>query len=105
MPTHRLFQALGDEKRLAVLDCLLEGERCVCELTEQTGLKQSLLSFHLGVLRNAGLVRDRRVGKWSFYSIDVDSVILLQTVLGRLGQAASTASRCCNDPGCECRPG
>lgn len=105
MPTHRMFQALGDEKRLAVLDCLLDGERCVCELTEATGLKQSLLSFHLGVLRNADLVSDRRVGKWGFYSINVESVVLLQSVLGRLGRAANTTSRCCNDPDCECRTG
>lgn len=104
-PRHRTFQALADENRLAVLESLLDGERCVCELTEATGLKQSLLSFHLGVLRNAGLVRDRRVGRWSFYSIDLDTVDELRKVLGRLGQAANVASRCCNDPDCECRPG
>lgn len=98
------LHALGDGNRIAILDCLSRGERCVCELTEATGLKQSLLSFHLRVLREAGLVRDRRVGRWGFYSIDDAAMRELAAGIGRLGQAVDRTSRCCTDPACECAP-
>ena len=98
------LHALGDGNRLAILDCLASAERCVCELTEATGLKQSLLSFHLRVLRDAGLVKDRRVGRWSFYSIDDEAMQSVARRLGRLGQTADRVSRCCTDPTCACSP-
>ena len=64
-----LFHALSDETRLAALDMLRAGERRVCELQDQLDVAQSRLSFHLKVLRDAGLVRDRKEGRWSYYSI------------------------------------
>jgi ArsR family transcriptional regulator len=98
----RTFHALGDEKRLAVLKRLVSGERCVCELADAAGVGQSLLSFHLRVLKDAGLVRVRRVGRWGFYSVDVDTVRRLQSFLGGLGGAVTRGNRCCADPGCRC---
>src|ERR671933_1426956 len=65
----RLFHALSDETRLGILEMLRGGERCVCELQADLGAAQSRLSFHLRVLREAGLVADRREGRWSYYSI------------------------------------
>ncbi len=64
-----LFHALSDSTRLAVLEMLRSGERCVCELQDELGAAQSRLSFHLRVLKDAGLVADRREGRWSYYSI------------------------------------
>jgi ArsR family transcriptional regulator len=64
-----LFHALSDETRLAILEMLRNGERCVCELQDELDAAQSRLSFHLRVLREAGLVTDRREGRWSYYSI------------------------------------
>lgn len=64
------FHALSDEKRLRILALLHTGEHCVCELTEALDLPQSLLSFHLRTLKNAGLVRDRREGRWVHYSLE-----------------------------------
>jgi ArsR family transcriptional regulator len=64
-----LFHALSDEKRLRILALLAGGELCVCELTEALQLSQSLLSFHLRTLRDAGLVVDRREGRWIYYSL------------------------------------
>ena len=64
-----LFHALSDETRLAVLDLLQNGEQCVCELQADLSAAQSRLSFHLKVLRDAGLVTDRKEGRWSYYSI------------------------------------
>jgi ArsR family transcriptional regulator len=67
--TARLFHALSDETRLSLLQMLRGGERCVCELQDQLDAAQSRLSFHLKVLKDAGLVRDRKDGRWSYYSL------------------------------------
>ena len=64
-----LFHALSDETRLGILEMLRDGERCVCDLQEGLEAAQSRLSFHLRVLKEAGLVTDRREGRWSDYSI------------------------------------
>jgi ArsR family transcriptional regulator, arsenate/arsenite/antimonite-responsive transcriptional repressor len=65
----QLFHAMSDETRLAVLEMLRGGERCVCDLQEALDAAQSRLSFHLRVLKEAGLVRDRKEGRWSYYSL------------------------------------
>jgi ArsR family transcriptional regulator len=64
-----LFHALSDGTRLGILDMLKDGERCVCELQDQLEAAQSRLSFHLRVLKEAGLVTDRREGRWMYYTI------------------------------------
>ena len=69
-----LFQALSDEKRLRILGLLTRGEHCVCELTAALGLPQSLLSFHLRALKDAGLVVDRRAGRWVHYSLRPEAI-------------------------------
>ena len=65
----RLFHALSDPTRLSILEQLRDGERCVCDLQADLDAAQSRLSFHLRVLREAGLVTDRREGRWSYYAI------------------------------------
>ena len=93
-----LFHALSDETRLALLERLKGGEHCVCELTDAMSAAQSRLSFHLKVLKDAGLIRDRREGRWMYYSIDPDAIEELQTAVERLKQsakAAVSANRCC----------
>ena len=64
-----LFHALSDVTRLSILEMLRDGERCVCELQDELDAAQSRLSFHLRVLKEAGLVTDRREGRWSYYKI------------------------------------
>lgn len=66
----RLFRALSDETRLKILSLLAGGERCVCELTDSLGAAQSRMSFHLRVLKDAGLVTDRRDGRWIYYQVN-----------------------------------
>lgn len=61
---------LGDGNRLRILQILLQRESCVCELIEQIGLPQPLISYHLRRLREAGLVRTRRKAQWIYYSIE-----------------------------------
>jgi len=64
------FHALSDETRLEIVRRLGSGERCVCELTDLLGAAQSRLSFHLKTLKTAGIVTDRRQGRWVYYSLD-----------------------------------
>ncbi len=68
--TARTFHALSEEIRIAVLELLRDGERCVCELTGDLGVAQSRLSWHLKTLKDAGLIRDRREGRWIYYALD-----------------------------------
>jgi ArsR family transcriptional regulator, arsenate/arsenite/antimonite-responsive transcriptional repressor len=70
----RLFHALSDETRLSILERLRRGERCVCELTDALDAAQSRLSFHLRVLKEAGLVTDRRAGRWMYYTINPETL-------------------------------
>lgn len=65
----RLFHALSDETRLGILALLGDGERCVCDLQADLDAAQSRLSFHLKVLKDAGLVTDRKEGRWSYYTL------------------------------------
>jgi len=73
MKTSDLFSALSNEIRLRCL-CLmqLEGELCVCELTHTLALSQPMISRHLALLRDVGLVSDRRSGQWIYYRIQPD---------------------------------
>src|SRR5213076_794314 len=66
----RLFHALSDETRLEIVRLLSHGERCVCELQDALGAAQSRLSFHLKTLKDAGLVTDRRAGRWIYYALN-----------------------------------
>ncbi len=103
-----LFHALSDETRLTALDMLREGEKCVCELQDQLDVAQSRLSFHLKVLKDAGLVEDRKEGRWSYYTIVPGAldeahdlvIAFLPRSLGsgrklRVVNAGSSKSKCC----------
>jgi len=69
----RLFHALSDETRLEIVRLLSHGERCVCELQDVLDAAQSRLSFHLKTLKDAGLVSDRREGRWVYYTLNRDA--------------------------------
>ena len=69
-----IFHALSDETRLAVVQMLGDGERCVCDLQAALDVAQSRLSFHLKVLKEAGLVTDRKDGRWSYYPLVPDAL-------------------------------
>lgn len=65
----RLLKALANETRLKMLKLLGVREMCVCELTVALDLTQPTASHHLNILENLGLVKDRKEGKWVFYSV------------------------------------
>ncbi len=84
----RLLRAVADEKRLKMLYLLLPGELCVCKIMAALGISQALASHHLAVLRDAGLVRDRRDARWVYYSLNPAAFRELQGLMARLGRPA-----------------
>ena len=70
----QLFHALSDETRLEIVSMLQGGERCVCDLMSALHAAQSRLSFHLKVLKDAGIVVDRRDGRWVHYSLSKEAL-------------------------------
>ena len=86
----RWFHALSDETRLRIIECLGEGEQCVCDLMVTLGTAQSRLSFHLKTLKDAGLLYDRRDGRWMYYSLNGDTLEELQDVMAGLKKTGGT---------------
>jgi ArsR family transcriptional regulator len=84
----RWFHALSDETRLRIIDRLSEGEQCVCDLTDLLETGQSRLSFHLKTLKDAGILKDRREGRWVYYSLN-------PKVVEELEQFVSSLKTCC----------
>lgn len=78
----RRFQALADPTRLEIIQLLGHGEFCVCDLQSALGAAQSRLSFHLRKLKEAGLVADRKDGRWVHYSLTSDALDDLGSWLG-----------------------
>ncbi len=78
IPTSRIdeisetLRFLGDPTRLRIIALMARSEICVCDLTDQLDLSQPLISYHLGKLRSARMVRTRRAGNWVYYSLDPD---------------------------------
>lgn len=79
------FRVLSEPTRLHILNVLMDGERSVSELVDETGLNQANVSKHLGVLRSSGYVERRKDGLYAFYSVSDPSVgELCDIMCGRL---------------------
>ena len=70
----KIFHALSDPIRLKIIDFLRDGEKCVCEITPHLKLLQPVVSRHLKILKNAGLVKRRKHGTWHMYSLTIPEV-------------------------------
>ena len=68
-PAAEILKALADPVRFDICRSLAFEELCVCHLTEDLGLSQPLLSHHMRVLREAGLVETRKHSYWSYYRL------------------------------------
>src|SRR5712692_4807863 len=98
-----LLTAIAHEKRLALLQLLLQRELCVCELQSTFGWSQPLISHHLAILRKAGLIQDRRDAQWVYYSLSSERLAELREGLGFLLDArelppaahCGASQRCC----------
>ena len=81
MELREVFYALSDDIRLKIVRLLIShSELCVCQLQELFGISQPNISFHLRVLKKAGLVKSRKEGKWSYYSLNKEHPILKQLI-------------------------
>ena len=95
----RWFHALSDPTRLEIVVLLSHGQRCVCELQSALEAAQSRLSFHLGVLKEAGLVSDRREGRWIYYALNpevLDDIRAFAQAVKPGKHAGSCRTACCN---------
>ena len=77
-----IFKALSDETRLRILKLLEHGELCVCDIVAALGMIQPKVSFHLAVMKDAGLIKDRKQGRWMYYSLNVSDVFVRFLLLG-----------------------
>lgn len=69
-----ICRALSDTNRLQIVQLLTYGEKCTCELLEHFSITQPTLTHHMRVLSECGLLRSRREGKWTYYSLDCDTL-------------------------------
>ena len=70
----KIFKALGNPKRAMIVDMLSCGELCACKILEKFKMSQSTLSHHMKLLCECGLVKAREQGKWTYYSLDTDTI-------------------------------
>lgn len=88
--TARVFAALGDPARIAILEQLRCGTRCACEMGD-LGMAPNLLSYHLRILREAGLVTGVRTGRRVDYRLDPRGFEALREAIDRIGGGPSCA--------------
>jgi ArsR family transcriptional regulator len=85
-----IFKALADETRVRVLKLLAGGELCVCEIAAALGLDQPRLSFHLRILKEAGIILDRRQERWIVYRLN-DADMFIRFLLMAVSEKYSPA--------------
>jgi DNA-binding transcriptional ArsR family regulator len=90
----QLFKLLTHPARLAILDILRDGEHCVCHMEAYLGYRQAYLSQQIAVLREAGLIQDRRDG-WNIYYRVTDPRVysVLDTIRQMTGQSTAAAHK------------
>ncbi len=93
--TAEWFHALSDETRLEIVAMLSDGERCVCDLTDALDVAQSRLSFHLRVLKDAGIVMDRKDGRWVHYSLNRERIEEMEALLHSMKPTTRSRVACC----------
>lgn len=91
----RIHKALAHPARSRILAMLRSGELCVCQLNAVIGLAPSTMSAHLGELKDAGLVAERKSGRWVHYRIDVE--VWMEPMLGALWEALDSDPQIADD--------
>ena len=71
----RIIKAMAHPSRLAIIDALADGERCVCELQEIVGADMSTVSRHLALMTSAGILANRKAGLQVFYRLQVPCIL------------------------------
>ncbi|GAB6100091.1 hypothetical protein JCM16358_19700 [Halanaerocella petrolearia] len=90
--TTQLLKALADERRLQIINLLSCGKMCVCDLTDHLDISQPNMSHHLKVLKNAGLIKATKRGKWVDYELNDKKLDQLQENLDFMTTKQSSQS-------------
>lgn len=80
----KIFKALGDPKRIMILEMLQNGELCACKILERFDMAQSTLSHHMKLLQESGFVKGRSEGKWVHYSLDSNGFKIAKRMITEL---------------------
>lgn len=102
-----VFKALSDPNRLRIFANLMSGDSCNCELKDNLGLAPNLLSHHLKILSEAGLVDSRRDvvdGRWIYYAVNREKITQWHIWLGAFFDPARIQSRPVCGPEGQCLP-
>jgi ArsR family transcriptional regulator len=95
-----IYRALGDINRLMIVDMLTEGELCACKILEKFSITQPTLSYHMKTLCACGLVKGRKQGKWTYYSILAEGRKKTSAMLQKISNSNKTKNETRNK-GCD----
>ena len=79
-----IMESLSDPIRINILELMMNGEICVCDIVKVTGLSQSKISYHIKILKDSGLITDRQEGRWVYYKLDLEILSDIQNWMGHL---------------------
>jgi len=88
------MESLSDPIRINILELMMNGEICVCDIVKVTGLSQSKISYHIKILKDSGLICDRQEGRWVYYKLDLEVLSDIQNWMGKLIVSSKNKRNC-----------
>lgn len=89
------IKILSDKSKYKIILHLMNGEECVCVLAEQLGLEQTLVSHHLQTLREAGLIQDRKIGRWVHCSLNKKTFTKMEALYQKILNSNNISDKPC----------
>ena len=89
-----IMESLSDPIRINILELMMDGEICVCDIVNATGLSQSKISYHIKILKDSGLISDRQEGRWVYYKLDLEVLSEIQNWICNLIQSSKNKRNC-----------
>lgn len=80
----KIFKALGELNRLAILEILKKDEMCACKILEEFKISQSTLSHHMKILCDSKIIKCRKDGKWTYYSLNKEKIMQVKSFFDKL---------------------
>ena len=90
----RVMESLSDPIRINILELMMNGEICVCDIVKVTGFSQSKISYHIKILKDSGLISDRQEGRWVYYKLDLEVLSDIQNWMSNLIQSSKNKRNC-----------
>ena len=89
-----IMESLSDPIRINILELMMNGEICVCDIVKVTGLSQSKISYLIKILKDSGLITDRQEGRWVYYKLDLEILSDIQNWMGNLINSSTNERNC-----------